>query len=589
MFNKIIHSLDTIRRFFLNIFFFFFLVFFVLGLIIFPFIANDKPLIEGSILRIYSTNIKENKTNAVFNSTFGLTVSEMIDSINHASENNKVSTLFIDLSYLSISNVSAVELGESFKTFKESGKKVIAYGDFLDQNQYLLASFANEIVLNPQGLVYLEGFKKYNFYLKDALEKFNIQINTYVAGEFKSAIEIFTRSSMSEEDKLQSISYLNDLWQNWLLIVNTNRASNLSIDINDFINNFSELNDSKTFSPAEISMKYGLIDKVLNKVQLREYLLSIEGIEMDYKSNSAKFTDIDDYYSLIDSDESFPSSIAVINATGEIFNGSYQENQISSINISQLIRDIKKDSSIKGLLLRINSPGGSGFASETIRQELLKLKSTGIPIIASMSDVAASGGYWIAADANEIWASPLSLTGSIGVFAILPSIESALNKYGVNYDGISTNNFNPSLISSPNDNLNNFMQTYVDNAYNEFIEVVSNGRNLSQYQVREIAKGRVWTGNEAKKIGLVNELGTQSEAIEKLAELAELENYNIKYLSTEESFFEILKSNIFNSFLNVFNRLNLFNTNIPNIIKSSNILDKKIINLQMNCMDCLIQ
>tara|TARA_B100001093_G_scaffold90988_2_gene83123 strand:- start:10570 stop:12339 length:1770 start_codon:yes stop_codon:yes gene_type:complete len=589
MFNKIIQSLDTIRRFFLNIIFFFFLVFFVLGLIIFPFVANDKPLIEGSILRIYSTNIKENKTNAVFNSTFDLTVSEMIDSINHASENNKVSTLFIDLSYLNISNVSAVELGESFKTFTDSGKKVIAYGDFLDQNQYLLASFADEIVLNPQGLVYLEGFKKYNFYLKDALEKFNIQINTYVAGEFKSAIEIFTRTDMSEEDKLQSISYLNDLWKNWLLIVNTNRASNLSIDINDFINNFSELNNSKTFSPAEISMKYGLIDKVLNKVELREYLLSIEGIEMDYKSNSARFTDIADYYSLIDSDESFPSSIAVINATGEILEGSYQENQISSINISQLIRDIKKDSSIKGLLLRINSPGGSGFASETIRQELLKLKSTGIPIIASMSDVAASGGYWIAADANEIWASPLSLTGSIGVFAILPSIENALNKYGINYDGISTNNFNPSLISSPNENLNNFMQTYVDNAYNDFIEIVSNGRNLSQYQVREIAKGRVWTGNEAKKIGLVNELGTQSEAIEKLAELAELENYNIKYLSIEESFFEILKSNIFNSFLSVFNRLNIFNTNIPNIIKSSNILDKKIINLQMNCMNCLIQ
>tara|TARA_B100001094_G_C18196276_1_gene811377 strand:+ start:10949 stop:12718 length:1770 start_codon:yes stop_codon:yes gene_type:complete len=589
MFNKIIQSLDTIRRFFLNIIFFFFLVFFVLGLIIFPFVANDKPLIEGSILRIYSTNIKENKTNAVFNSTFDLTVSEMIDSINHASENNKVSTLFIDLSYLNISNVSAVELGESFKTFTDSGKKVIAYGDFLDQNQYLLASFADEIVLNPQGLVYLEGFKKYNFYLKDALEKFNIQINTYVAGEFKSAIEIFTRTDMSEEDKLQSISYLNDLWKNWLLIVNTNRASNLSIDINDFINNFSELNNSKTFSPAEISMKYGLIDKVLNKVELREYLLSIEGIEMDYKSNSARFTDIADYYSLIDSDESFPSSIAVINATGEILEGSYQENQISSINISQLIRDIKKDSSIKGLLLRINSPGGSGFASETIRQELLKLKSTGIPIIASMSDIAASGGYWIAADANEIWASPLSLTGSIGVFAILPSIENALNKYGINYDGISTNNFNPSLISSPNENLNNFMQTYVDNAYNDFIEIVSNGRNLSQYQVREIAKGRVWTGNEAKKIGLVNELGTQSEAIEKLAELAELENYNIKYLSIEESFFEILKSNIFNSFLSVFNRLNIFNTNIPNIIKSSNILDKKIINLQMNCMNCLIQ
>jgi protease-4 len=342
-------------------------------------------------------------------------------------------------------------------------------------------------------------------------------------------------------------------------------------------------------SSAEISMKYGFVDKILNRVELRDYLLTQDGIELDKNTNSPRFTYIQDYFEITQKQENHPSSLAIINATGEIFDGSYKENQISSEDLSKLIRSVSKDSSIKGLLLRINSPGGSGFASEIIRQELLNLKSKGIPIIVSMADIAASGGYWIAADADEIWASPLTLTGSIGVFAVLPSIEKALNQYGVNYDGVSTTNFNPSVVSSPSESVNKFMQNFVDKAYDDFINLVSEGRNLDKEKVEKIAKGRVWTGSEAKENGLIDNLGTQSDALKRLSELANINHYRVKQLGIEKSFFEIIKNNIFsysNISLNV--PVNL-ESGIQNIISNSKILNGRYIDLKLNCVDCLIQ
>jgi protease-4 len=545
MFNKIINSLDSARKIFINLIFLFFLLSIFLGLIIFPFFNDDSPKVKGSILSIYSSSIKEIKNESFFDSTNDLSVSEIIQSIDHASFNDDVTILFIDLSYLSISNVSSLEIGKSLEVFKKNGKKIIAYSDFLDQNQYLLASYANEIILNPLGVVYLEGFKKYNVYLKDALERFNLQINTYVAGEFKSATEPLTRSNMSDEDRIQSTSYLNSLWNNWQSIVKENRKEILTIDINSYINDFSALNKNKNLSSAEMSLRFGFIDKILNRVELRDYLITQDQIELDESKIFPRFTYIEDYFEIIQKSEDPPFSLAVINATGEIFDGSYKENQISSEDLSKLIQSVSKDSSIKGLLLRINSPGGSGFASEIIRQELLKLKSKGIPIVVSMADIAASGGYWIAADADEIWASPLTLTGSIGVFAVLPSLEKALNQYGINYDGVSTTNFNPSIISSPSESVDQFMQNFVDKAYDDFIEIVSKGRNLEKEKIEKIAKGRVWTGAEAKINGLVDNLGTQSDALKRLSELANIDDYKIKQLGREKNFFEIIKNNIF--------------------------------------------
>lgn len=589
MFNKIINSLDFARKIFVNFVFLFFLFTIFLGLIIFPFFNDARLNVKGSILSIYSSEINETKDQSFFDSNDNLSVSEIIQSIDHASLNDEVTMLFIDLSYLSISNVSSLEIGMALDSFKGNGKKIIAYSDFLDQNQYLLASYADEIILNPLGVVYLEGFKKYNIYLKDALERFNLEINTYVAGEFKSATEIFTRSNMSDEDKTQSISYLNSLWNNWQLVVKKNRKEKLLVDINNYINNFSALDASKKLSSAEISMKYGFVDKILNRVELRDYLLTQDGIELDKNTNSPRFTYIQDYFEITQEQEDHPSSLAIINATGEIFDGSYKENQISSEDLSKLIRSVSKDSSIKGLLLRINSPGGSGFASEIIRQELLNLKSKGIPIIVSMADIAASGGYWIAADADEIWASPLTLTGSIGVFAVLPSIEKALNQYGVNYDGVSTTNFNPSVVSSPSESVNKFMQNFVDKAYDDFINLVSEGRNLDKEKVEKIAKGRVWTGSEAKENGLIDNLGTQSDALKRLSELANINHYRVKQLGIEKSFFEIIKNNIF-SYSNI--SLNIpvnLESGIQNIILNSKILNGRYIDLKLNCVDCLIQ
>jgi protease-4 len=589
MFNKIINSLDFARKIFVNLIFLFFLFTIFLGLIIFPFFNDARLNVKGSILSIYSSEINETKDQGFFDSNDNLSVSEIIQSIDHASLNDEVTMLFIDLSYLSISNVSSLEIGMALDSFKGNGKKIIAYSDFLDQNQYLLASYADEIILNPLGVVYLEGFKKYNIYLKDALERFNLEINTYVAGEFKSATEIFTRSNMSDEDKTQSISYLNSLWNNWQLVVKKNRKEKLLVDINNYINNFSALDVNKKMSSAEISMKYGFVDKILNRVELRDYLLTQDGIELDKNTNSPRFTYIQDYFEITQKQEDHPSSLAIINATGEIFDGSYKENQISSEDLSKLIRSVSKDSSINGLLLRINSPGGSGFASEIIRQELLNLKSKGIPIIVSMADIAASGGYWIAADADEIWASPLTLTGSIGVFAVLPSIEKALNQYGVNYDGVSTTNFNPSVVSSPSESVNKFMQNFVDKAYDDFINLVSEGRNLDKEKVEKIAKGRVWTGSEAKENGLIDNLGTQSDALKRLSELANINHYRVKQLGIEKSFFEIIKNNIFsysNISLNV--PVNL-ESGIQNIILNSKILNGRYIDLKLNCVDCLIQ
>ena len=589
MFNKIINSLDSARKIFINLIFLFFLLSIFLGLIIFPFFNDNSPNVKGSILSIYSSSIKEIKNESFFDSTNDLSVSEIIQSIDHASFNDDVTMLFIDLSYLSISNVSSLEIGKSLEVFKKNGKKIIAYSDFLDQNQYLLASYANEIILNPLGVVYLEGFKKYNVYLKDALERFNLEINTYVAGEFKSATEPLTRSNMSDEDRIQSTSYLNSLWNNWQSIVKENRKEILTIDINSYINDFSALNKNKNLSSAEMSLRFGFIDKILNRVELRDYLITQDKIELDESKIFPRFTYIEDYFEIIQKSEDHPFSLAVINATGEIFDGSYKENQISSEDLSKLIQSVSNDSSIKGLLLRINSPGGSGFASEIIRQELLKLKSKGIPIVVSMADIAASGGYWIAADADEIWASPLTLTGSIGVFAVLPSLEKALNQYGINYDGVSTTNFNPSVISSPSESVNQFMQSFVDKAYDDFIEIVSNGRNLEKEKIEKIAKGRVWTGAEAKINGLVDNLGTQSDALKRLSELANIDDYKIKQLGREKNFFEIIKNNIF-TYSKITQNISVnLESGFQNMILNSKILNGRHIDLRMNCVDCLIQ
>ena len=584
MFTRILERIDFLRKVIINSFFLIFIIALIIGLFIFPFINNNKGDIKGSILSLSTKDISD-RSSSYFDSEENLTVYEIVNAFEYASYDDDVEIVFLDLSYINISSAAAFEVGKSIQLLRNNGKKVIAYGDFLTQSQYLLASYADEVILNPFGMVFLEGFKKYQIYLKDFLDNNNIVVNTFVAGDYKSATEIFSESKMSEQDKQQSKIFLNDLWKNWLKEVANNRLS-LDIDINFFINNFNELDPS--LSAAEKAKKYGLVDKILTRIELRKYFYELENNDENNIVKEPRTVSLKSYYEGKKESNFSKDKIIVLNAYGEIIDGSFQDNQISSEFFSRKLNEISKDPSVKGLLLRINSPGGSGFASEVIRQELLNLKNSGIPIVVSISDIAASGGYWISANADEIWATPLSVTGSIGVFALLPSIEDALSKFGFNYDGLSTTDFNPSIVSNPNENLKSFIQNYVDRAYSDFINLVSEGRDLNIDSVNEISNGKIWTGTQALKNGLIDNIGTQSEAIERLKEIIGYEEIDVEYLNFKQSFFDFLGNNFLN-----FQTLNKFfknDLNIQNyIFNDFNLLEKEIINLRFDCLNCLIK
>ena len=584
MFTRILERVDFLRKLIINSFFLIFIIAIIIGLFIFPFINNNKGDIKGSILSLSTKDISD-RSSSYFDSEENLTVYEIVSAFEYASYDDDVEIVFLDLSYISISSASAFEVGKSIQLLRKNGKKVIAYGDFLTQSQYLLASYADEVILNPFGMVFLEGFKKYQIYLKDFLDNNNIVVNTFVAGDYKSATEIFSESKMSEQDRQQSKIFLNDLWKNWLKEVANNRLS-LDVDINFFINNFNELDPS--LSAAEKAKKYGLVDKILTRIELRKYFYELENNDENNIVKEPRTVSLKSYYDGKKESNFSKDKIVVLNAYGEIIDGSFQDNQISSEFFSRKINEISKDPSVKGLLLRINSPGGSGFASEVIRQELLNLKNSGIPIVVSISDIAASGGYWISANADEIWATPLSVTGSIGVFALLPSIENALSKFGFNYDGLSTTDFNPSIVANPSENLKSFIQNYVDRAYSDFINLVSEGRNLNIDSVNEISNGKIWTGTQALENGLIDNIGTQSEAIERLKEIIGYEEINVEYLNFNQSFFDFLGNNFLN-----FQTLNKFfknDLNIQNyIFNDFNLLEKEIINLRFDCLNCSIK
>ena len=584
MFTKIVDRLDFIRRIIINFFFVIFLTIFLIGLFIFPFFKEDNVEVKGHILSLKTNDISD-RNSSYLGPQNNLTIYEVVKAFEIASTDDDVEIIFLDVSYLNISSVSAYEVGKSINLLKEKGKKVIAYGDFFTQSQYLLASYADEIILNPFGMVYLEGFKKYQIYLKEFLINNKINVNTFVAGDYKSATEIFTNSEMSIEDKEQSKVFLNDLWNNWILEINKNRK-NLEIDINHFINNFNDFDINLT--SAEKAKKYGLVDEILNRVELRNYFLDLKNLDRSVDSTDPKILSLESYFKSKKPSKPTSDKIVILNAYGEIIDGSFQENQISSEFYARKIREISNDPEIKGLLLRVNSPGGSGFASEIIRQELLNLKKLKIPIIVSISDVAASGGYWISANANEIWATPLSVTGSIGVFALLPSIEDALSSYGIEYDGISTTEFNPSLISNPDSNLKNYIQNYVDRAYLDFIELVSDGREIATELVKEISDGKIWTGTQALNNGLIDNLGTQSEALNRLKEIIGNEEIEVEYLNFEQTFLDFVRTNIFNfnSFFSIFSKeLSLKNF----LFKEFYFLEKNIIDLRLDCINCSIK
>ena len=552
MFTNILNKIDFFRKILINTFFIIFLLGIFLFLLITPFLGDSTDKKKSILFLDASSQMSNNSS--FFSKSYGLSNYEIVNAIEIAEKDNEIETILIDVSLMNLSATDASEIGESLVSFRSTGKKVITYGDFYFQNQYLLASYSDEIILNPFGLVYLEGYKNYRFYLKEALNKINININTFVAGDYKSASEIFTNESMSEDSKSESKRFLSALWNEWLINVSSNRETKISIQ--DYIDNIGSLITSSNKKGSNLALDLGLVDKIMNRIEMEDYLTNLD-------ENRDYFLNISKYHEISKKNLS-QNKLAMIDAKGEIVDGDVTDNNLSSGHFSRLLKKVK-EGNYQGLLIRLNTPGGSGFASEIIRQELIQLKDLEIPIIVSMADIAASGGYWISANVDEIWASPFTLTGSIGVWTALPDFGESLKDIGINYDGVSTTQFNPSLITGPDENSKLLIQSVVDSAYEYFLEVVSKGRNLDKDFTKTISEGKIWTSKEAKENGLIDEIGSQRNSLDLLAQLAKLEDYDVELIEEEINFLEQINLYVSN-FFPIFN--NLFNQNLTGPISA---------------------
>ena len=573
MFTNILNKIDFFRKILINTFFIIFLLGIFLFLLITPFLGDSTDKKKSILFLDASSQMSNNSS--FFSKSYGLSNYEIVNAIEIAEKDNEIETILIDVSLMNLSATDASEIGESLVSFRSTGKKVITYGDFYFQNQYLLASYSDEIILNPFGLVYLEGYKNYRFYLKEALNKININIDSFVAGDYKSASEIFTNESMSEDSKSESKRFLSALWNEWLINVSSNRETKISIQ--DYIDNIGSLITSSNKKGSNLALDLGLVDKIMNRIEMEDYLTNLD-------KNRDYFLKISKYHEISKKNLS-QNKLAMIDAKGEIVDGDVTDNNLSSGHFSRLLKKVK-DGNYQGLLIRLNTPGGSGFASEIIRQELIQLKDLEIPIIVSMADIAASGGYWISANVDEIWASPFTLTGSIGVWTALPDFGESLKDIGINYDGVSTTQFNPSLITGPDENSKLLIQSVVDSAYEYFLEVVSKGRNLDKDFTKTISEGKIWTSKEAKENGLIDEIGSQRNSLDHLAQLAKLEDYDVELIEEEISFLEQINLYVSNFFPKIFN--NLFNQNLTGPI-STIFSDEKNIPFDINliCLECL--
>ena len=460
-------------------------------------------------------------------------VRDLIDAIESAAKDERVAMLLLELSEMSSASLTHLsDIGAALRAFREdSGKPVIASGTYFSQGQYFLASFADEIYMHPLGELMLTGMSAYQPYFRDLLDRLKVKIHVFRAGEYKAAVEPYTRSDMSPEAKEANRVMIDQLWSRYLNTVASNRDLPLEV-IRTYSNAYDELLTSESGDMARVALNQGLVDELMTLDTFIEQLKQRIGEHED----TFKQIDTDSYLAAIRR-PSFPSqkpSIGVLTATGTILMGDQPPGAIGAISIRNLIQDIRKDERIKALVVRVDSPGGSALASELIREELEQLQSSGVPVVVSMASTAASGGYWISATADQIWASPSTVTGSIGVFGIVPEIEETLAAIGIDRDGIGTTPYSGSmdLMGSLDEGTQTVLQASVDFIYQTFLALVARGRDMDIDDVDAIGQGRIWTGHDALELGLVDGLGNLEDSIRAAAELVELGDYDIKFLST---------------------------------------------------------
>ncbi len=560
VFKGIWTGINFSRRLVLNLLFLFLVIIFIVSVSS----DGDKIIVEeGSVLRLNLNGpIVEEKTyvdpiEAAINDATAsadtpteILLDDVIEVINEASQDSRISAILLDLQEMPKAHLNKLkQITKALDTFKATGKKVIASGYYYTQAQYYIAAHADEIAMHPYGSVLIEGYGMYPLYFKDALEKLEVTQHIFRVGTFKSAVEPFIRNDMSEAAKEANRVWLGALWNEYKQDVSAVRPFDES--------NFDETMDTylaKMQAANGDAGKYALdnkwVDSLKTNQQIRQQLIDLVGAEEDGKT--FKQVSFGEYLSLvkppIEFDNPMTEKVAVVVAKGTIVDGERRAGEIGGDSTAALLRKARLDDKVKAVVLRIDSGGGSMFASEVIRAEVLALKAAGKPVIASMSSVAASGGYWIASAANEIWAAPSTITGSIGVFGTFMTFEDTLAKIGVYSDGVATTEMAGFSITRPlNKKMAQVIQMSVEEAYERFLNVVADARNMTPEQVDKIAQGRVWIASQAQELGLVDKLGNKQDAIKAAAELAKLNFYEVKTIKQSLSPQEQMLQDIFGS------------------------------------------
>lgn len=489
-------------------------------------LVDQRSYVDPMSMLLSDENFEESET----------VVREVVDAINFAAEDKRVTTLVLELDALLGGGVSKLqEIGQALETFKATGKKIIAFGDNYTQEQYYLASYADQIYLNDMGSVLLTGYGSYRTYFKGAIDKLEINFHVFRSGKYKDAVEPFLRTDMSDESKEHNAQWLNELWSQYTQHIETARELPAN-SLNNFINTMDVKMAEVDGDSARLALTNGLVDGIMNYHDVQQLLIgqlgkSAEGNFYQGVSHNVYLNDA------LAKQPSHADKIGLLVASGSIFDGDQPAGNIGSYNFSEMLQRIREEKTIKALVLRIDSGGGSAFASEVIRSEIQATRDAGIPVYISMGSVAASGGYWMAAGGDEIWATSTTITGSIGVFGAFPTVENTLANAGLTSDGVGTTELAGALrLDRPlSPQASSIIQQNVDHIYQRFIQLVADARTTDVEKINTIAQGRVWAGTTAKELGLVDQLGTLNDVIAAAAENVGLEDYSVELIAPELS------------------------------------------------------
>ena len=451
---------------------------------------------------------------------------DIVDAFAYARDDDRIEVVFLDLNRLLGGGLSKLQqIADAMAEFRAAGKTIVASADFMSQQAYFLAAHADEIYLHPDGAVMFRGYGRFSSYYKDAIDLLRIDWNVFRVGTHKSFVEPYTRTNMSDEDRAASERLVNAMWQMYREeVVAARGLEDGSID--HFAVNLLDYVSRANGDIAIAARDFGLVDELLTRNEVQQHMIDYVGEDADHPGqfNATNMYDYLQQMRFLDAGELQQHNVAIVIASGDILFGEQSPGNIGADSTSALLRQARGDDSVSAVVLRVDSPGGSSFAAEVIADEILALRKAGKPVVASMSSVAASGGYAISMYADKVFASPSTITGSIGVFGMFPTYQRSIETIGITTDGVGTTpwsgQFRPDREMS--DETRQLFQLFIEDTYDDFISDVAAGRGLDKSAVDAIGQGQVWTGVEALQNGLVDELGTLDDAIHAAGELAGL-------------------------------------------------------------------